>query len=91
MMRFKYTHLAAWLKEQIKSGTYKDGDRIPTEIELAAQFGVSRDTVRKAISVLEKESLLRKIKRKRHLRAHFLQASSFSRWQGFQTYWHSYE
>lgn len=62
MMRFKYTHLAAWLKEQIKSGTYKDGDRIPTEIELAAQFGVSRDTVRKAISVLEKESLLRKIK-----------------------------
>ena len=62
MMRFKYTHLATWLKEQIKSGTYKDGDRIPTEIELAAQFGVSRDTVRKAISVLEKESLLRKIK-----------------------------
>ena len=44
MMRFKYTHLATWLKEQIKSGTYKDGDRIPTEIELAAQFGVSRDT-----------------------------------------------
>ena len=76
MMRFKYTHLATWLKEQIKSGTYKDGDRIPTEIEHLCPG--------KRVAPAQD-------KRKRHLRAHFLQASSFSRWQGFQTHWHSYE
>ena len=91
MMRFKYTHLAAWLKEQIKSGTYKDGDRIPTEIELGGAIRRKQGYGPQGHLCPGKRVAPAQDKRKRHLRAHFLQASSFSRWQGFQTYWHSYE
>ena len=62
MIRFKYSDLAVWLREQIIAGVYKDGDRIPTETELAERFGVSRDTVRKGIAVLEKENMVYKVK-----------------------------
>ncbi|WP_458397008.1 GntR family transcriptional regulator [Anaerotignum sp.] len=62
MIRFKYSELSAWLKEQIQCGNYKEGDRLPSENELAEQFGASRDTVRKAIAALEKENLVYKVK-----------------------------
>ena len=62
MIRFKYTDLASWLREQIVTEKFRDGERIPTEIELAGRFSVSRDTVRKAIHVLEKENLLYKVR-----------------------------
>ena len=61
MIRFKYDELAKWLRNNINNGTFKHGDRIPTENELALQFNVSRDTVRKAISRLEEESLLKRV------------------------------
>ena len=38
--------------------------RLPTEIELAEQLGVSRETVRLAAEVLQREGLLVKIRRK---------------------------
>lgn len=44
----------AYLKETIIRGGYDDG-RIPSEIELAAKLGVSRTTVREALSRLEHE------------------------------------
>lgn len=62
MIRFKYSALSDWLKKQIQDGSYREGDKIPTEDALAKQFSVSRDTVRKAISGLEKENLLRRVK-----------------------------
>ena len=37
------------LKAAIKGGTYKNGDRIPSEAELSQSYGVSRITVRRAI------------------------------------------
>lgn len=38
--------------DAIVSGEYKPGDRLPTEIELASTFQVSRNTVREAIRTL---------------------------------------
>ncbi len=40
------------------------GGRLPTEIELAEQLGVSRETVRLAAEVLQREGLLVKVRRK---------------------------
>ena len=42
------------LKERIQAGAFQEG-RIPSETELAAEFGVSRTTVRDALSRLEHE------------------------------------
>lgn len=62
MTAFKYEKLYSWIKEQINSDVFHDGDRIPTELELSKMFSVSRDTVRTGISKLEDEGLLKRIK-----------------------------
>ncbi len=62
MASFKYMELADRLREQIVSGTFSPNAQLPTEQELSRQFDLSRDTVRKAIAVLEQEQLLYKIK-----------------------------
>ena len=46
------------LREQILSGSWKPGDKLPSENELAAQFGVSRVTVRNALQRLSGLGLL---------------------------------
>jgi DNA-binding LacI/PurR family transcriptional regulator len=51
------------LRQAIKEGQFVGG-RLPTEIELAEQFGVSRETVRLAAHNLQREGLLFKIRRK---------------------------
>jgi GntR family transcriptional regulator len=48
------------LREQIVSGEYADGDRLPTEDELSALYRVSRPTVRQALDGLEGERLVRR-------------------------------
>lgn len=40
------------LRGAIAAGHYKPGDKLPTEAELAARFGVNRHTVRQALSHL---------------------------------------
>lgn len=62
MIRFKYSELSSWLKEQIENGNFQSGQKIPSEMELAKKFSISRDTVRKCLAILEKENLLYKIK-----------------------------
>ena len=50
----------AHLKERIVSGAFEEG-RIPSETELATELGVSRTTIRDALSRLENEgSIYRK-------------------------------
>lgn len=56
----KYEQLAGKLREQIISGRYAAGDKLPSENELTADENISRQTVRQALSVLEKEGLIRK-------------------------------
>ena len=53
-----YRQLMERLKDEIDTGKYSVGDRIPTESELCADFGVSRITVRRAVEELEIEGCL---------------------------------
>src|SRR6476619_2919840 len=53
----------ALLRQAITAGRFPDG-RLPTEVELAEQLGVSRETVRLAAEVLQREGLLVKIRRR---------------------------
>lgn len=39
------------IKELISSGEYKPGDKIPTEMELAKDFGLGRSSIREAIKI----------------------------------------
>jgi len=51
----KYARLLSGLREAIVSGKYANGARLETEISMAERFSVSRQTVRRAIGVLESE------------------------------------
>ena len=51
------------LRQAIAAGRFPNG-RLPTEVELAEQLGVSRETVRLAAEVLQREGLLVKIRRR---------------------------
>jgi len=50
--------LAQVLRELINSGRLGAGDRVPGEIELAREHGVSRDTAQRALAVLAEEGLI---------------------------------
>jgi len=51
--------LAARIAERIDSGALKPGDRLPTEVQFAAAYGVSRTVVREAIHQLKSQGLVR--------------------------------
>ena len=46
------------MKNQILNGDWKPGDKIPSENQLMALFGVSRGTVRQAVQKLGGEGLI---------------------------------
>lgn len=50
--------VAATLSEEIESGRLAEGDRLPTEVELVRQLGVSRTVVREALSRLRNAGLV---------------------------------
>lgn len=51
--QLKYFQLMEDLKEQIISGKIKAGEKLPSENELSQNYQVSRQTVRKALSILQ--------------------------------------
>jgi DNA-binding GntR family transcriptional regulator len=53
-----YYQLSQQLEQAITSGELKPGDRVDTEVELAARYGLSRPTVRQAIQELVNKGLL---------------------------------
>lgn len=53
-----YLQVAAQLREAILSGRFAPGDRLPTERELAREFGVSRTSVREALRALEAQGFV---------------------------------
>jgi GntR family transcriptional regulator len=53
-----YARVREQLVERIRSGQWKPGQLIPNEFEIAAEFGVSQGTARKAISELAAERLV---------------------------------
>ncbi|MFM2070686.1 MAG: hypothetical protein RLZZ623_949 [Actinomycetota bacterium] len=50
--------VAAELRTKIATGEFALGQRLPTEDELTAQFGIARTTLREALRVLESQGLL---------------------------------
>ena len=54
----RYRQLAQTLISEIQSGRYPVGDLMPTEMELCAQFGASRFTVREAMKQLVQMGLV---------------------------------
>ncbi len=53
-----FREIAAQIRSAIERGRYSPGTRLPTEHDLAAQHGVSRETVRRALGLLKGEGLL---------------------------------
>ncbi|MBO0600493.1 GntR family transcriptional regulator [Sporosarcina sp. E16_3] len=53
-----YKQLGDRIKDDIESGRFKHGDKLPSERELAEQFSISRMTARHALSVLEREGVV---------------------------------
>jgi GntR family transcriptional regulator, transcriptional repressor for pyruvate dehydrogenase complex len=60
-----YKAVSGVIEQRIVSGELKPGTQMPTEQELAEQFGVNRSTVREAIRQLEQEGLIKRLESKR--------------------------
>ncbi len=53
-----YSQIKALILQSLQAGEWKPGEAIPSEMDLAARYGVSQGTVRKAIDELAAENLL---------------------------------
>jgi DNA-binding GntR family transcriptional regulator len=58
MERPLYRSLASRLERRIAEGRYPIGSQLPSEPELEQEFGVSRITIRQALSMLKRRGLL---------------------------------
>ena len=56
--RLKYHDLVEELRDKILSGQIRPGEKLPSENELAAAHAISRQTVRKALQILENEGFV---------------------------------
>ncbi len=56
-----YTQLIAHFRERILDGSLPTGARLPTELELADRYKISRGTVRQAMGVLVNEGFLERV------------------------------
>lgn len=54
-----YAQIADQLRHHLQEGVYKVGDKLPSQAQLSAQYGVNRHTLRQAIALLKNEGLLR--------------------------------
>lgn len=54
----RHTQISQWLRNKIADGTYQPDEKLPSENDLAAQFDVSRVTVRRALQSLENELVI---------------------------------
>jgi GntR family transcriptional regulator len=53
-----YDQLAAILRKQIQRGELTPGELLPSESYMQQEYGVSRGTVRRALSILRGEGLV---------------------------------
>ncbi len=60
-----YQVVSREVRRMILSGALKASDQLPTESQLAKQFGVNRSTVREGIRQFENDGLVRREGRKR--------------------------
>ncbi|MFG2395202.1 GntR family transcriptional regulator [Streptomyces lavendulae] len=59
----RYEQIASDLRDRIRSGEYAIGSTLPTYAELTETYGVGRGVISAALGVLEREGLLRIVKR----------------------------
>lgn len=59
MSEAKYRRIAADLRADIRAGRIRPGERIPSEAELEARYGVSRLTVRNAVDLLRQDGIVK--------------------------------
>ena len=57
----KYPIIKQALKSRLLTGTYRPGQAIPSETQLAKEFVVSRMTARRALDELEREGLIYRV------------------------------
>jgi DNA-binding GntR family transcriptional regulator len=53
-----YRQLASVLRDRIRGGALLPGKRMPSEKDLQDEFGLARETVRRALAVLRTEGLI---------------------------------
>ena len=56
-----YVQLKQALQSEIQKGVYGPGELIPTEVELCKRYGISRHTVRQALSELVQEGIIYRV------------------------------
>lgn len=56
-----YLQLSEFLIREISAGRMADGDKLPPEREMAAQYGTTVTTLRKALAVLQEKDLLERV------------------------------
>ncbi len=59
--RMLHSQVAQRIKEYLESGAIGAGEKLETENELARKFGVSRPTIRQALSTLQREGYIDRI------------------------------
>jgi len=62
-MKPRYAELAQQMIREIGAGKFAVGTALPSELELSAQYGVSRSTVRSALQVVQDLGLISRRKR----------------------------
>ena len=50
------------LLEELRTGRYADADRLPAEVDLAAQLSVSRTVIRDALSEMERAGYVERVR-----------------------------
>jgi GntR family transcriptional repressor for pyruvate dehydrogenase complex len=63
-----YRQIANVIEERIVGRSLRAGDALPSETDLARQFGVNRSTIREAIRELETHGLLGRVRGQKRLR-----------------------
>ena len=58
----KYKQLEQYIQQLMEEGTLKPGDKLYSENELCTMFNISRQTVRKAIGLLEEKGVLYRVR-----------------------------
>lgn len=56
--QFRWVQLADIIRARIEDGTYPPGRAIPSEPAMVQEFGVARNTIRRAVASLREEGLL---------------------------------
>ena len=58
---FRYVRVAKLIREAIVKGKHKQGDRLPSQHELAKSYGVAFNTLKQALDLLERDGYISRI------------------------------